>query len=338
MNSIIKTEKVGGDTFTVVKFEPPADGYIEKIDRFWSRSCEGFGQYVNKSLAGELLSCTRDVYFFGEIDGEIIARTGVLYPVDTMELGTLGFVTTAEEHRRRGISSILVEAALDDFRKRGGVAMHLATGNPIAVRLYKKCGFNELGTPAIMRYTAPGSDDFESWFYDYGGKPSIRPVNWGDIATLESLYSIVSHPWLIRDYPRGVWREERKYGYEEESVEIMTLKEKNLADAVVMYNQKRRVVGCAVIRVRSEVKSRISAYFDLFAVPSYFSELPYLVRGMKKRAGEAGIRILQGWIHPGDREKYECLVSENFRERGNKDENVLCPGKSIAMKLMEAVL
>ncbi|MBT9150114.1 MAG: Mycothiol acetyltransferase [candidate division WS2 bacterium] len=333
MHESISKVKLQNTDLTIVKLEPPAGSYLPKIDKVWKRKENGFDAYVTKSLSGEMLAYTSDLYLFGEIDDKIVAWMGYITPVDTKDVGTYGFVHTQPEYRRKGISSALLQGILNEFEKRGGIALHLATNNPVAHHLYQKYGFHDLGTSKIMRYVRKGIKKFAEEYYVYNGKGAIRNVNWGDFPRLESLYSILNHPWLIRDYLRGIWQEERKSAYEYEVLHIMELEEKKKGAALVMENNAKRVVGCASLIVDEAITGKKSADFDLFVMPEYFGEISALLSGLEKKAKEIEIERLEIWIHPGDREKLEAIKSAGFIKTGEKIEARLSKKVEIPMEL-----
>lgn len=335
MHKIVGKVKLQNIDLTIVKVEPPAGSYLPKIDRVWKRGENGFDAYVTNSLSGKMLTYTRDLYLFGELDGEIVAWMGYITPADTKDVGTYGFVHTQPEYRRKGISSALLRVTLSEFERVGGIALHLATNNPVAHHLYRKYGFNDLGTWKIMRYVRRGNKDFEKEYYAYHGKGAIRNVHWGDFPRLESLYSVPEHPWLIRDYPRGIWQEERKSAYEKEALNIMELEEKRAGAALVMENNTKRVVGCASLIINEAIIGRKSADFDLFVMPEYFAEISTLLNGLGIKAKALEVERLEVWVHSGDREKLEAIKSAGFIKRGEKVETRLSKKVEIPMELYE---
>ncbi len=54
MHSVIKTQNAAGRVLSVVKLEPPADDYRQKIGKVWRRFSGGFGPRLNRPLDGEL--------------------------------------------------------------------------------------------------------------------------------------------------------------------------------------------------------------------------------------------------------------------------------------------
>lgn len=95
------------------------------------------------------------LFFVCEDGGEIIGIVGLKIILDTAEVLC---VATDEKHRGRGVATSLMNTALCECEKRGIAEINLevrASNN--AVRLYKKCGFEIVGTRKNY-YTAPTED------------------------------------------------------------------------------------------------------------------------------------------------------------------------------------
>ncbi len=61
-------------------------------------------------------------------------------------------VVVARSHRRRGIASQLVAAAVDEARRRGFASVYLSA-RPNAVRMYERLGFRVVGSTFRMGRT-----------------------------------------------------------------------------------------------------------------------------------------------------------------------------------------
>lgn len=328
-----------GEMLRVIQIEPPVGDYRSVIDAVWRRGPTGFGALVSASLAGDLLEQTHDVYLFGEIDGAIVARMGYITPADTRDVGTYGFVHTHPDHRRKGISTLLLDHLLRTFTEQDGIALHLATGNPVAHHLYEKHGFVDVGTPRIMRFVHPhaGAGDFERDYFAADSRPCrVRPVHWGDYPRLEALYSVFDHPWLIRDYPRGIWQGDRKNAYEDEGLQVMALQQDGKGAALVLENALRRVVGCASLIATPVYAGCASADFDLFVMPGYFHAVPDLLDALMHRARLLSLDRLECWVFPGDVQKRQALIQAGFQRIGEKREARLIRNDGFSMILYAA--
>ncbi len=324
-----------GQTLSLLRVEPPAGALLPALDSAWSRGPAGFGGLVTRSLNGDLLGQTRDLYLFGELEGRIVARMGCIRPAPTADVGTYGFVFTQPEHRRKGIASALLDALLRVFEEQGGVALHLATLNPVAHDLYRKHGFEDLGTPRIMRYVCGRSRTvgFEHDYFSRRGPALVREAHWGDYPRLEALYSVVHHPWLLRDYPRGVWRGDRKNAYEDEGLQALEQQAAGKGATLVLENTAHRVVGAASFAICGPYAGRTAAEFDLMAMPAYFDAIPLLVEALERKAGALAVERLEAWIAPEDREKRMALETAGYVRSGGRREARLCRDRDVPLIL-----
>ncbi len=98
---------------------------------------------VNGYLS-EIADTARRVYRVALQDGELVGWAGVLVIADSAEVLTVGVIPVA---RRRGIARTLVDALLDEARRRGSVEafLEVRVDNPGARALYAIQGFVEVG-------------------------------------------------------------------------------------------------------------------------------------------------------------------------------------------------
>lgn len=78
-----------------------------------------------------------------ELAGFLISYVQPVHP----DRGYISVVATDPPHRRRGIASALMTAALDGFWKMGfeRAAIDVAEDNPAAIAAYEKMGFRKVG-------------------------------------------------------------------------------------------------------------------------------------------------------------------------------------------------
>jgi GNAT superfamily N-acetyltransferase len=108
---------------------------------------------------------------------------------------SLGYVFTAERHRRLGIAKSLLQVAIDDFRSLGGRALFLSGTESI----YEQVGFRPIHGH-IMRCVPDGDHDAFNAFY-FGGRPvaGVRALTWADWAMAAMLYGQPTE-LHVRDY------------------------------------------------------------------------------------------------------------------------------------------
>lgn len=99
-----------------------------------------------ESFANELQSNDKAIYLVARHSpgGEVIAYIGAWQVLDEVHITTLA---VAEEHRRSGVASRLVETLLDITSEKGTrfVTLEVRPSNKAARRFYEKHGFRILG-------------------------------------------------------------------------------------------------------------------------------------------------------------------------------------------------
>jgi GNAT superfamily N-acetyltransferase len=233
-------------------------------------------------------------------------------PRDTRDVAVLGFVWTHEDHRRKGIARLLLRETLADFRAGGGMAMYLCTTNPNAFALYSEQGFR----PCVgdgLRYVAPplDPDGFDKTYFADAGPARIRDAEWGDLARVSALYNQPRPDWLIKDYPRRVFRDIR---YESHYIRVWKPASEGRGFVLVLENPLRRVVGIvSAIETDSFYEQHVSI-LDFWACPAYLHQLPDLLAAAVHRAADDRIELLQAYIASRDVLKRDLLRSAGFTE------------------------
>ncbi len=207
------TELKNGQAMTVQRLEAPCGDWGDRLVEFmylrhpeytncsWHHNCR-------RIVAGEFVEVSRDVFFVGLIGDEIAGTAWYGTAADHSEVGTFGRVITVAHHRRKGVSTVLCQRALDDFGARGGHVMHLGTSlNNPAHRVYESIGYRHYnwieGNGTVMRAVLRGAyEDFESGYFAAGRAVSLRPLHWGDLARVELLVNLPH--WFLKDYTRRV--------------------------------------------------------------------------------------------------------------------------------------
>jgi len=110
-------------------------------------------------------------------------------------LGLLGHVYTRPEHRRRGLSTRLMETAMAEFARQGGVAVQLFTYNPETLEFYERLGFETLYASRVMHATdwylrSPAGSRalIDTWFGPRACR--VRPLAAGDLPQYCLLYNL----------------------------------------------------------------------------------------------------------------------------------------------------
>jgi RimJ/RimL family protein N-acetyltransferase len=306
-----------GERMVIKWAQPPEASYQQKLaDRYAHKGPMWRGDILRR-LNAEFVDTSQDDYFFGEVDGEIVGGMWTVKPRDTRDVGTVGHVFTPEEHRQKGICDFLMQAMIQTFCDEGGQAMYLATGNPVARRIYEKYGFAIYNPPAserggIFQWVVSGDDGFEDRYYERAEPLRVREVAWGDLARFETLYNC-PHPWLLKDEGLGVYRE---VGYESQFLSVMRAVEENRGVCLVLENANRRAVGVSRLTKSSGRWSAHAAHLELFVYPVYFADAPQLVQETVARCDELDVEVVHASAASGDEAKPDILRQAGFQDVG----------------------
>ena len=247
-------------------------------------------------------------YFVGELDGEVVGSMGCYTPRDTRDLGIVEFVETAEEHRRKGIGSVLLGRLIDWFTAEGGVALTLCTANPVAGSLYEKHGFwYSVGDG--MRYLGPDARDFDETYLEFSGKARVRSAAWGDMPRASFLYNHPEPDWTIKDYLTGSFRHMR---FETHFVGLMKGAEDRRGAVVVLDTPKRRVVGLAALRRLDTYHEQHVATLSFRVCPAYLPQTSELLAEAARQARELSIASLQVFVAGCDGDQAALLEAAGY--------------------------
>lgn len=231
-------------------------------------------------------------------------------PRDTHDLAILGHVWTRPDQRRQGIATALIRRALAEFRQEGGRAMYLCTDNPHAFRLYYKAGFRPLIGDG-MRYLAPGQEDFDGTYFAYTGPARVRPGTWGDLARVSALYNQPAPRWLIKDYPRGVYRDIR---YERHYIEVWKPASEGRGTVLLLETGEKRVVGIASLAESGTYREQHVQTLDFWACPAYLRQIPDLLAALVELASSGNAEVVQAYVADVDTGKQDLLCACGFRQ------------------------
>ena len=300
-----------GETLTVTILEPPLGAWAERVE-FWWRDVRA------PLLAGELAATGLDRFVFGEIGGAYVGSMCYDTPRDTRDVATLEMVWTRADQRRKGIARALLRRTLADFQALGGVAMYLCTTNPDAFALYASEGFSQLIGDG-MRFLAPGQESFEQTYFADAGAAWVRPAMWGDLARVTALYNQAAPDWLVKDYPRRVFRDVR---YESHFLRVWKPAHDGRGLALVLENPARRVVAIAsAIEADTYVEQHVLAV-DFWACPAYLGQLRELLAAVIQAAATGSAEILEARVAASDVAKRQLLEAAGFREEARLRERL----------------
>ncbi len=94
---------------------------------------------------------------------QVVVHRSSYDPGATPSVGLLGHVYTSTEHRRKGLSTTVLRAALERHEGEGGRHWLLGTGNPGAAALYQSLGFGHLNGGLDSGTKGYNSADLGEW-------------------------------------------------------------------------------------------------------------------------------------------------------------------------------
>jgi GNAT superfamily N-acetyltransferase len=321
-----------GETLEILRIPAPCGEWGARlVDFMYIRHLE----YANCSwhhncvqvVAGYCADASNDVFFAGLLDGEIVGTCWYAAPRDTMDLATFGRVVTAVPHRRKGISTALCAATVDDFGALGGKAMHLGTGRTNPARyLYEALGFRHNnfidagGT--VMRLVLQGEyDNFESEYFEPGQPVKVRPLNWGDLARAELLCNLPH--WFVKDYTYGVYA---NTPYEGQFFGLMNGVDRG-ETGVALHTNENRLVGLAYTAPTNAQAGAMDhvRVLEFLAHPAYAENAAQLVAAA---ATDCPVEKLLAYSSALDVSRCEALEEAGFTQEATL-ENCLQDAESV---------
>ena len=157
-----------GEKMTVKLVMPPEWDYAGKVVRFLDHKPDPSRRGIRQRLRGDYAAYCTDKYFIGEIDGRIAGQ--LWYGYSTSGVGNFGHVYTVPEHRRKGITNVLLPFFLDDFHASPVKAVLCGTGTPWVADTYKKCGFQPIGLESgslilLKKEWGENFEEFSKWYF-----------------------------------------------------------------------------------------------------------------------------------------------------------------------------
>ncbi|MBM3214187.1 GNAT family N-acetyltransferase [Candidatus Poribacteria bacterium] len=192
MYRLLETERLRTDEDLEIGVivAPDAD-HIDEVTPFLAHKPPPYDAHIRRSLAGPLDEL--ETYFYvGKRDGRIITN---IMTVEHGGVGILGHVYTTPGERRKGACDAVMRRQMDDFRARGGKALHLGTGfDSAAYHIYRRNGFKSVyPRSGFMRYFA--SADFDAQHFARRDA-AARPMRWSDWGPMTAITGRIGGDWL----------------------------------------------------------------------------------------------------------------------------------------------
>jgi ribosomal protein S18 acetylase RimI-like enzyme len=252
-------------------------------------------------------------YALGFINNTLVASMAYFTPRNTRDIGLIEFVETLPEHRRKGISSILLSTLIKLFEKQGGLALLLCTGNPIAGKLYENHGFWYTigdGMHRINPKLLTKIDNFNEWYFQNTGHASIREATWADLPRVSLLYNHPNPEWIIKDYLSESFSNTR---YEYHFVKIFTQVQKSDGKFFLLEANDQKIVGSVILQRKNSFLEQHSGIISFRIVPSYYQQALEMLTHVKNSAQNIGISILESHVAASDSDQFKFLELAGFK-------------------------
>lgn len=264
--------------------EPPTGEWKDRIAPFLSHKGQPWNWQIERHL--EAPADEMEARFYVALCDEVLISH--IMTAEFAGIATLSHVFTNPERRGLGAASILMGALCDDFRRRGGVVMHLGTryeGN--AWRIYQRFGFEGVRPPkGLMRWVA-NQQRYEQLYA--AGQAGVRAVQWQDWPLLHALLLEGRGDWLRS-------RTLRAYGVASVEGSFLELMQKVSADqagAWALAVPGGATVGLASLAPFADVPSE-ALQLDVYVHPNFERQLDELLSAVELPNGRSIISYLDG--------------------------------------------
>ena len=191
-----------------IKFRTPLpEGLIPELTAFWEEIFETSYEDFKSIFAGDEIEDNEDILYLMRQDEDLAGTSHLTVGKAVPRLGGLGEVATPTAFRRQGVAAELCESALDDFRRQGGEAFFLGTGNPAAARIYYRLGWRKLAGANVMALIVSGNSP-EAFLVDYfreaAGQTTIIPGTFAQRIPMIPLI-VCPHDWQMLDANAGIF-------------------------------------------------------------------------------------------------------------------------------------
>jgi N-acetylglutamate synthase-like GNAT family acetyltransferase len=254
-----------------------------------------------------------DYFFVADANGQMVAVAWYTTCRTDPTLGLIGHIYTRAEYRQQGISTRLVQAAMSDFRDRGGAVMQLFSSTPYTIPFYERLGFENLyanqvyhETDWYMRYPADSQRQIAAW---YAGSPEeIRPLSAGDLPQYCLLYNL-EHGSVLKD-----WAQSIGMGLEAELAFINSLAKIAKGEGVCYaLENERTIIGIASLMRQDFPHHSHVAMLDLYMYPETSPGAECLIEACLAYRDRIGAEII--YAMGVDQSKREMLARLGFRAK-----------------------
>jgi len=192
-----------------MKLTVPLDiNTADNLSEFWRNI---FGSETDPDLPKHVFTGSESNHntnlVYIEKENDTIASTcGVTKPLKIFNIGGFGEVATDPLFRKKGLATKLCEIAVDDFRKDGGEALFLGTGNPEAARIYHRLGWRKMPGTSVMVNITNGNSPEEYLVQRFGTFEKYSVETSTPAARIPIIPLLVNpHDWHVLDANIGMY-------------------------------------------------------------------------------------------------------------------------------------
>jgi GNAT superfamily N-acetyltransferase len=321
---VIFTEKEklkNGEWLTIKAIKTPAEEYEDRIFSYINPKMP-WRQDTYKRVNGDIADQCKDMFFIGEIDGEIVS---LMWYTISGDVGTYGMVSTSEKHRNKGIYGCIMKYCIQFMDSELGLqAVYLAVSNPLAYKIYKKNGWQPYnngtlnGTCIMRRLTNWNIDEkeFDDNYYkkqqNDGSGIIIRKVIRGDLPKLEALYNLAESTVMIKDYNASIYK---GTAVECQIIDLINKMEAGEGQFYCIENALGRIVGAATLYNKANGYSTGGSNTEGSNISSSTAN---------STSDERSIKILDFFTHPNYEGYTKSLISKIIEyDAGCSKDNII---------------
>ena len=254
---------------------------------------------------------SRNWFFRAETGGRVVSTCWYVQPEDDPSLGCFGEVYTSPDCRGRGLAKELNRMAIEHFEQSGGKLLMLATGNPVAAKLYESLGFRPYPKGFMRRFT-PGSEGFLEKYFS-ADEVTIRPVRYGDMARAAVLLN-EPNPWVSACLSAGVFSP-NWYCHNRCGSLFAPLWRRTKGLWLGMFTQKGAMVGFVTMESLGAMDAPGHVILDLFVYPAFTGHAGSLLRKALDFGRKQGVASFGACLAEPDVEKTRIIEQEGFVRR-----------------------
>ena len=317
MNEVLNELQLpSGETMLIVRITAPDNEFDGRINELLAYTGDLYTRDIRQRLAGKYQDVCVDKYFLGVIDGEVAGNIYYGYPAAGSRIGNFGHVYTALKHRKKGVTTHLMNYFLDDFHSSPAKLLLCATGTPWVASFYLKYGFQlitpnaDCGPLALFNESNQTKySDFAEFAAEYFATTDNFEIKEGTMAEVFDIdkmlaYELILHNeppmrvalnYAVQSYREAIFKSEDGHGF------TVVAKTKNNSVPAWGY----------FLNLASEYEEH-SRIFDFFIHPAFKAQTSNFVANSLRLAERNGIKSVYSYISGSEKSKIDILKQSGF--------------------------